>query len=40
MGLLESKVAIVTGGASEIGKGICKLYAQEGAKLIGGYLAQ
>jgi len=34
MKTLESKVAIVTGGGSGIGKSICILYAAEGAKVI------
>jgi len=34
MNLLESKVAIVTGAASGIGKSIAELYAKEGAKVI------
>jgi len=32
--LLENKVAIVTGGAKGMGRGICLKYAQEGAKVV------
>ncbi len=39
MGLLDGKIALVTGGTRGIGKGICLKFAQEGATVVFTYLS-
>lgn len=39
MGLLDGKIALVTGGTRGIGKGICEKFVQEGATVVFTYLS-
>lgn len=39
MGLLNGKIALVTGGTRGIGKGICEKFSQEGATVVFTYLS-